>query len=63
MPRKSPYRVILTVDEKKRLQSFTRKYTSQYRDIMRAKIVLPDRLNFEFIYFVQQGLKADLQYF
>ena len=40
MPMKSPYWVILTADEKKWLQSFTRKYTSQYRDVMRAKIVL-----------------------
>ncbi|MFC1814677.1 transposase [Thermodesulfobacteriota bacterium] len=40
MPRKSPYRVMLTTDEKKRLQTITRKYTPQYRDVMRAKIVL-----------------------
>ena len=40
MPRKSPYRVILTADEKIRLQAVAQKYTSQYRDVMRAKIVL-----------------------
>ena len=40
MPRKSPYKVILTADEKRQLQSVARKYTSQYRDVMRAKIVL-----------------------
>ena len=40
MPRKSPYRIILTADEKKQLQAIARKYTSQYRDVMRAKIVL-----------------------
>jgi len=40
MPRKSPYSVILTADEKIRLQAIARKYTSQYRDVMRAKIVL-----------------------
>ena len=40
MPRKSPYTVILTTDEKKQLQAIARKYTSQYRDVMRAKIVL-----------------------
>jgi len=40
MPRKSPYTVILTADEKKQLQAIARKYTSQYRDVMRAKIVL-----------------------
>ena len=40
MPRKSPFKVLLTVDEKKQLQNITRKYTSPYCDIMRAKIVL-----------------------
>jgi hypothetical protein len=40
MPRKSPYTVVLTVDEKYELQAIARKYTSQYRDVMRAKIVL-----------------------
>ena len=40
MPRKSPYRIILTADEKKQLQAIARKYTSQYRDVMRVKIVL-----------------------
>jgi transposase-like protein len=40
MPRKSPYGVMLTTDEKKQLQDTTRKYTSPYCDIMRAKIVL-----------------------
>jgi len=40
MPRKSPYKVLLTADEKKRLQDTTRKYTSPYCDVMRAKIIL-----------------------
>jgi transposase-like protein len=40
MPRKSPYTVLLTIDEKKRLQSTARKYTSSYCDVMRAKIIL-----------------------
>jgi transposase len=40
MPRKSPFKVLLTVDEKKQLQDITRKYTSPYCDVMRAKIVL-----------------------
>ena len=40
MPRKSPYRVMLTTDEKKQLQDTARKYTSPYCDVMRAKIVL-----------------------
>ena len=40
MPRKSPYRVLLTTDEKIRLQEIARKYTSPYCDVIRAKIVL-----------------------
>ena len=40
MPRESPYTVVLTVDEKYELQAIARKYTSQYRDVIRAKIVL-----------------------
>jgi len=40
MPRKSPFEILLTVDEKLRLQEIARKYTSPYRDVMRAKIVL-----------------------
>jgi len=40
MPRESPYKVLLSIDEKLRLQAIARKYTSQYRDVMRAKIVL-----------------------
>ena len=40
MPRKSPNKVLLTADEKNQLQAIARKYTSPYRDVMRAKIVL-----------------------
>lgn len=40
MPRKSPYKVFLTTDEKRELQNTARKYTSPYCDVMRAKIVL-----------------------
>ena len=40
MPRISPYKVFLAVDEKKQLQRIARKYTSPYCDVMRAKIVL-----------------------
>jgi DNA-directed RNA polymerase specialized sigma24 family protein len=40
VPRKSPYKIILTADEKIRLQAIARKYTSQYRDVIRAKVVL-----------------------
>ena len=40
MLRKSPFEIFLTIDEKLRLQEIARKYTSPYRDVMRAKIVL-----------------------
>ncbi|GAG89637.1 unnamed protein product, partial [marine sediment metagenome] len=40
MPRKSPYTITLTPHEKNILESMSRKYTSPYRDVVRAKIVL-----------------------
>jgi transposase len=40
MPKDSPYRIVLTSDEQARLEARTRKYTSPYRDVIRAKIVL-----------------------
>lgn len=40
MPRKSPYVIILTAYEKNILELKSRKYTSPYRDVVRAKIVL-----------------------
>lgn len=40
MPRKSPYTIILTQREQNVLESEARKYTSQYKDVIRAKIVL-----------------------
>ncbi len=40
MPRSSPYRVELTDRERSTLESLTRKYTSPYRDVIRAKIIL-----------------------
>jgi transposase len=40
MPRKSPYPIELSSTERDRLQAIARKYTSPYRDIIRAKIVL-----------------------
>ncbi len=39
MPRKSPYAIILSVEDRYELETRARKYTSPYRDI-RAKIVL-----------------------
>lgn len=40
MPRASPYVVELTPQERRELESRARKYTSPYRDVIRAKIVL-----------------------
>ena len=40
MPRKSPYEITLGVYEENALKSVARKYTSPYRDVIRAKIIL-----------------------
>lgn len=40
MPRASPYLLELTQQERRELESRVRKYTSPYRDVVRAKIVL-----------------------
>ena len=40
MPRKCPYRIELSTAERARLEFTARKYTSPYRDVIRAKIVL-----------------------
>ena len=40
MPRKCPYRIELSASERARLEATARKYTSSYRDVIRAKIVL-----------------------
>ena len=40
MPRRSPYAIALTQEERKVLEAVARKYTSPYRDVMRAKIAL-----------------------
>jgi transposase len=39
-PRHSPYVIELTADERAWLEARARKYTSPYRDVIRAKIVL-----------------------
>ena len=49
MPRKSSYTIKLTAQEKSRLESLARKYTSPYYSVARAKIVL----------FAAQGLGND----
>ena len=40
MPRLSPFEVTLTKGERRELEKRARKYTSPYRDVIRAKIVL-----------------------
>ena len=40
MPRTSPFKIVLSSEEKAYLGAITGKYTSQYRDVMRAKVVL-----------------------
>ena len=40
MPRRSPFRIELTAQEKDELESMARRYTSAYYAVVRAKIVL-----------------------
>jgi transposase len=40
MPMKSPYIIQLSNEECERLNKIARSYTSQYRDVIRARIVL-----------------------
>ena len=40
MPRKSPFVIVLDQEEKSHLERQARSYTSPYRDVIRAKIVL-----------------------
>jgi hypothetical protein len=40
MPRKSPYVINLSAAERRKLESLARAYTSPYRDVIRAKIIL-----------------------
>src|SRR4029450_5469043 len=40
MPRYSPYAIDPSKDERARLELRARKYTSPYRDVIRAKIIL-----------------------
>ncbi len=40
MPRHSPYAITLTTKERDELEALARRYTSSYRDVVRAKIVL-----------------------
>ena len=40
MPRKSPFVLHLTPEERRELESIARQYTSPYCDVIRAKIIL-----------------------
>ena len=40
MPRRSPFVIQLSATEKSKLEAMARQYTSPYRDVIRAKIVL-----------------------
>jgi transposase len=40
MPRSSPYRVLLSDDERHHLEAAARRYTSPYWEVVRARIVL-----------------------
>ncbi len=40
MPRKSPYVLRLTVEQRHELETRARQYTLPYRDVVRAKIIL-----------------------
>ena len=40
MPRKSPYAIVLPPAQRSALESLARSYTSPYRDVIRAKIIL-----------------------
>jgi len=40
MPRKSPFEIILTTEERDHLNSLARKYTAPYRDVIRAQVIL-----------------------
>lgn len=40
MPRRSPYQIVLSPEERARLEAMSHRYTAPYRDVVRAKIVL-----------------------
>lgn len=40
MPRRSPFRIELTREERNILESRARQYTLPYRDVVRAKVIL-----------------------
>lgn len=40
MPRKCPYEVRLSAEERRALERLARRYTSPYREVIRAKMIL-----------------------
>jgi len=40
MPRISPYEIVLNAEERRELEDTARKYTSPYKEVIRARIVL-----------------------
>jgi transposase len=40
MPQKSPFHIVLSDAERRRLEEITARYTSPYCDVVRAKVVL-----------------------
>lgn len=40
MPRESPYRIGLSPEERQHLEAISRKYTSPYSEVIRAKVIL-----------------------
>lgn len=40
MPRTSPYQIVLSAEERRRLEAAARRYTSPYWEVVRARIVL-----------------------
>jgi hypothetical protein len=40
MPRQSPYRIVLSDEERTQLETAARRYTSPYYEVIRAKVVL-----------------------
>ena len=40
MPRRSPYQIVLSAAEKRRLERISRRYTAPYYQVVRAKVVL-----------------------
>jgi transposase len=50
LSRSSPFNIVLTSEEQEKLEARSRKYTSPYRDVIRAKVIL----------FAAQGLSNDI---